>query len=215
MRGYLEGRAYVDRRRLSRRVFLRVGLGMAAVSLLAACAPAAPATKPAETKPAETKPAEAAKPAADAKPTTAPAAAAKPAERRQAGRGRETGRAGGGLGASPRRSSAPNLIGKIEGAVIQPEAKRPVKLGEAPMLAELVKAGKLPPVEQRVRGAAGRQAAARDRQVRRDVAARLHRPGDSENGNRVVRARQACSTGTSPAQVVPERRQGLGAQRRR
>ena len=30
------------------------------------------------------------------------------------------------------------------------ESKRPAKLGEAPMLAELVKAGKLPPVEQRV-----------------------------------------------------------------
>ena len=45
------------------------------------------------------------------------------------------------------------------------------------MLAELVKAGKLPPVEQRVAaGAAGRQAAPRDRQVRRHLAARLHRP---------------------------------------
>jgi ABC-type transport system substrate-binding protein len=56
------------RHEISRRLFLRVGVGIAGVGLLAACAPATPATKPAETKPA-----------ADAKPATAPAAAAKPA----------------------------------------------------------------------------------------------------------------------------------------
>src|SRR4051794_13189801 len=66
----------------SRRVFLRVGLGVAGVGLLSACAPPAPAAKPAETKPAETKPAAPAAttaPAAPAAaaPTTAPAAAAK------------------------------------------------------------------------------------------------------------------------------------------
>ena len=33
---------------------------------------------------------------------------------------------------------------------MQPDAARPAKLSEAPMLAERVKAGKLPPVEQRV-----------------------------------------------------------------
>src|SRR5687767_3279272 len=135
---------------LSRRSFLRAGLGVVGVSLLAACAPAAPATKPAEpAKPVEpakpaapaattapaaaapaaapAKPAEAAKPAADAKPA-APAAAGKPGEQK--------------LGAQ--------LIGKWEGGEILDEAKRPAKLGEAPMLAELVKAGKLPPVEQRI-----------------------------------------------------------------
>ena len=43
------------------------------------------------------------------------------------------------------------LIGKLEGPelVLDP-AKWPKKLSEAPMLAELVKTGKLPPVEQRV-----------------------------------------------------------------
>ena len=43
------------------------------------------------------------------------------------------------------------LIGKLEGPelVLDP-AKWPKKFGEAPALAELVKAGKLPPVEQRV-----------------------------------------------------------------
>src|SRR6476661_7925364 len=59
---------------LSRRGFLRAGLSVVGVGLLAACAPAAPAAKPAETKPAETKPAEAAKPA-DAPKPAAPAAA--------------------------------------------------------------------------------------------------------------------------------------------
>ena len=62
---------------LSRRTFLTTGLiGLAAISLLGACAPAAPMTKPAE----PAKPAEAAKPAADVKPTAALAAVSKPAE---------------------------------------------------------------------------------------------------------------------------------------
>jgi peptide/nickel transport system substrate-binding protein len=43
-----------------------------------------------------------------------------------------------------------NLIGKLEGPEILPDAKRPDKLGEAPMWADLVKAGKLPPVQERV-----------------------------------------------------------------
>ena len=43
------------------------------------------------------------------------------------------------------------LIGKLEGPelVLDP-AKWPKKFGEAPMLAEMVKAGKLPPVEKRI-----------------------------------------------------------------
>ena len=143
---------------LSRRVFLRVGLGMAGVSLLAACAPAAPATKPAETKPAApaattapAKPAEAAKPAApaaDAKPTAAPAAA-KPAPAAPAAAAKPAEAAKPAAG-KPEAKLGAQLVGKIEGPEIQKEAKRPAKLGEAPMLAELVKAGKLPPVEQRV-----------------------------------------------------------------
>src|SRR4051794_34242487 len=42
------------------------------------------------------------------------------------------------------------LVGELEGAKIQRDAPRPSKLAEAPMLTELVKAGKLPLVEQRV-----------------------------------------------------------------
>jgi peptide/nickel transport system substrate-binding protein len=120
---------------LSRRGFLRLGLGVAGVSLLAACAPSAPATKPAE----PAKPAEAAKPAAPAA-TTAPAAAAKPAEA-----AKPAAAAG-----KPEAKLGANLIFKVEGAEIMADSKRPAKLGEAPMLADLVKAGKLPPIEQRI-----------------------------------------------------------------
>ena len=80
----------------------------------------------------------------------------------------------------------------MEGPEILPDAKRPAKLGEAPMLAELVKAGKLPPVEQRVPeeplvikplseigkyGGTWRRA--------------FTGPGDDENGNRIMVDRQA------------------------
>jgi peptide/nickel transport system substrate-binding protein len=80
------------------------------------------------------------------------------------------------------------LIGKLEGPelVLDP-AKWPKKFGEAPMLAEQVKSGKLPPVEQRVPeepmvvkplhsigkyGGTWRRA--------------FTGPGDAENGNRIV-----------------------------
>jgi peptide/nickel transport system substrate-binding protein len=127
---------------LTRRDFLRyAALGLAGVALLSACAPTAPATKPAESKPAEpAKPAEV-KPAAAA-PTSAPPAAAKPAEAAKPA-------------ATPASQAEPKLgsqlIGKLEGpTVITDPAQFPKSFKEAPALAELVKAGKLPPVEQRV-----------------------------------------------------------------
>src|SRR5262245_4205024 len=44
-----------------------------------------------------------------------------------------------------------NLIGKLEGPeVVTDVAKAPKKFSEAPQLAELVKAGKLPPVAERI-----------------------------------------------------------------
>ncbi len=128
-------------RGLSRRAFIRVGVGMAGVGLLAACAPQPPATKPEPAKPAgDAKPATEAKPAAAA-PTQAPAAA-KPAEAAKPAAQPASGKPEEKLGAQ--------LIGKIEGPEIMPEAKRPAKLAEAPMLATLVQQGQLPPVEQRV-----------------------------------------------------------------
>ena len=132
---------------LSRRAFLRAGLGVFGLGLMAACAPQPPAAKPAETKPADApkadapKPAEAAKPApaapapAAGPPTAAPgAAAAKPAS-----------------AAKPAEGIGKHLIGQLEGPeVITDSAKWPKAFKEAPMLAELVKGGKLPPVEQRM-----------------------------------------------------------------
>jgi peptide/nickel transport system substrate-binding protein len=137
-------------------------LGTLGLGLLAACAPQAP-TAPAATsapaKPAEApKPTEAAKPAEAARPTeaakpaapaattapaagatAAPAAAAKPADAAKPA-------ASGGDDRIGR-----NLVGKIEGpTIVTDESQWPTSFKEAPALAELVKAGKLPPVEQRV-----------------------------------------------------------------
>ncbi|MGE3271039.1 MAG: ABC transporter substrate-binding protein, partial [Chloroflexota bacterium] len=143
---------------LTRRVFLRRGatgaLGIAGLGLLNACAPAAPATKPAETKPAApaattapaaSKPAET-KPAAAA-PTSAPAAA-KPAESKPAAAAKPAE-------AKPAAKSEPKLgeqlIGKLEGpTVIEDAAQMPKAFKEAPQFAEMVKAGKLPPVADRI-----------------------------------------------------------------
>ena len=83
--------------------------------------------------------------------------------------------------------SQSGLVGKLENpAIITDAAQWPKKLNEAPALAELVKAGKLPPVEQRI-------------PQEPMVLKPLHEvgkyggtwrrgflgPGDSENGNRV------------------------------
>ena len=128
--------------RASRRLFLKRGMvGLAAtvsVGLLSACAPAAPAAKPVESKPAETKPAAPAS-------TTAPAAAApaKPAESKPAESAKPAAKA-----EEPKIGK--QLIGKLEGPEVLRDAKRPARLAEAPMLAEMVKAGKLPPIEQRI-----------------------------------------------------------------
>ncbi len=91
-----------------------------------------------------------------------------------------------GKGSEPKLGA--HLIGKLEGPelVLDP-AKWPKKFAEAPMLAELVKAGKLPPVEQRVPEEPmvvkpvheiGRYGGT----WRRGFTG----PGDAENGNRIV-----------------------------
>jgi peptide/nickel transport system substrate-binding protein len=132
---------------LTRRSFLKTGVvGLAGVSLLSACAPAPPAAKPAETKAAEpAKPAEAAKPAAPAAAaTTAPAAApAKPAEAAKPSEAAKPAAAAPKLGAQ--------LIGKLEGpSIVTDPAQMPKAFKEAPALTELVNAGKLPPVQERI-----------------------------------------------------------------
>ena len=146
----MESRSMMGRG-VSRRTALQGALGTLGVGLLAACAPQAPAPAAAPAKPTESapaKPAEAAKPAAPAAaaPTaapTAPAAAPKPAEA-----SKPTAQAASG---KPEEKLGRNLIGKIEGpTVVTDPAQFPKSLKEAPMLADMVKAGKLPPVDRRV-----------------------------------------------------------------
>jgi peptide/nickel transport system substrate-binding protein len=120
---------------MSRRNLLRTaGVAMIGVAggLLAACGPAAPTTPPAQaTAP---KPAAAATQPAAAAPTSA-SAAATPAAASQA---------------APTKPGR-QLIGKLEGpSIVTDSGQFPKKYAESPALAELVKQGKLPPVEQRL-----------------------------------------------------------------
>jgi peptide/nickel transport system substrate-binding protein len=105
----------------SRRTFIRViGLSGAA-ALLAACGPSAPPATP---------------------PTTAPAAPAQPASVATTAPA-----AGPTAQAAPAAAAAPST--NLPQIITDP-AKTPKQFKEAPMLADLVKAGKLPPVEQRL-----------------------------------------------------------------
>jgi peptide/nickel transport system substrate-binding protein len=139
-----DGRAIrmATKRGLARREFLYTGLSAMGVSLLAACAPQAPAPAPtaAPAKPAG--PATITAPAATAAP-----AAAKPAPKVEPQSGTPS--------AAPAKPAAEKpgaaLIGKLEGpTVILDPAEFPKSFKEAPMLAELVQQGKLPPVQERV-----------------------------------------------------------------
>jgi peptide/nickel transport system substrate-binding protein len=82
------------------------------------------------------------------------------------------------------------LIGQLEGpAILTDEARRPRQFKEAPMLAEQVRAGRLPPVEQRL---------PQDIMVVQPLRSvgkyggtwrrGFIGPGDSENGNRIMSA---------------------------
>ncbi len=93
-------------------------------------------------------------------------------------------------GQAPEPKLGAQLIGKLEGpTIITDPAKWPKKFNEAPMLAELVKAGKLPSVDKRVPEeplvlkpvhSIGKYGGT----WRRGFTG----PGDSENGNRIVSA---------------------------
>src|SRR3981081_4333022 len=121
---------------VSRREFLVLSSAMTGAIALAACvqAPAPPApTQAAAAQPA-TAPTPAPPPAA---PPPAPPAGAAPAQTAVPA----------AAGAKPGRQ----LVGKLEGyEIITDPAAMPKKFNEAPMLAELVKAGKLASVEQRL-----------------------------------------------------------------
>ena len=130
-----------------------------------------------------------------------PARPAKPAEAPKPA-------AQGGLGSQ--------LVGKIEGPTILPEAKRPPKLGEAPMLADLVKAGKFPPVEQRIPdeplvikplAEIGRYGGAWRRA--------FTGPGDNENGNRIMSSDKPIFWNYDGTKVEPSVAKAVADRRRR
>jgi len=138
----------------NRRQFLKPGVvGGASAALLAACggpqpapatAPAAPTKAP---EAAPTKAPEAAKPAATAAPAATTAPAAKPTE---AAKPAATAAAKPTAAAQAAEKPGRQLIGKYEGpTIITDPAQHPKTFKEAPQLAELVKQGKLPPVEKR------------------------------------------------------------------
>ena len=82
------------------------------------------------------------------------------------------------------------FIGKLEGPeIIRDAAKFPKTFDEAPMLAELVKAGKLPPVEQRLPEPAELMVVKPLKEIGK-YGGRWRRgftgPADNENGNRIV-----------------------------
>ncbi len=116
----------------TRRKFLHAGLSVVGVGLLAACAPPAPAAPTTAPKAAEAP-----------KPTAAPAApAAKPAE---------AAKPTAAAPAKPEERIGRSLIGKMEGPeIITDPARFPKQFQEAPQLAELVRQGKLPPVQERI-----------------------------------------------------------------
>jgi peptide/nickel transport system substrate-binding protein len=83
--------------------------------------------------------------------------------------------------------SQSGLVGKLENpTIITDPAQWPKKFGEAPALAELVKAGKLPPVEQRIPQEPMVLKPLRSIGKYGGIWRRgFLGPGDSENGNRV------------------------------
>src|SRR5512146_3429737 len=114
------------RKILSRREFLRFSALATGAMAVAACTPAPPPSP--TSAPAPSGPAPTAAAGAPAAPAPTAAAAAKPQQQ---------------MGA--------NLVGKLEGPEIITDAtKFPKSFKEAPALADLVKAGKLPPVQERV-----------------------------------------------------------------
>src|SRR5882724_4955931 len=107
--------------------------------------------------------------------------------------------------------SQSGLVGKLENpTIVTDPAQAPKKFQEAPGLAELVKAGKLPPVEQRVPAepmvikplrAVGKYGGT----WRRGFLG----PGDSENGNRVRSGDKLLFWDETGTKIVPSVAKGF------
>ena len=152
------------RKVLSRREFLGFSALASGAAVLAACTPS-PTPSPTSA------------PSNAAAPTQAPAAAA-PAPTAAAAPTKAT------------QAMGAQLVGKLEGPeIIRDVTKYPKSFKEAPMLADLVKASKLPPVEQRLPAPEDVMVVKPAHEIgkyggtwRRGFTG----PGDVENGNRIV-----------------------------
>jgi len=99
------------------------------------------------------------------------------------------------------------LIGKLEGPeILRDSAKFPKTFKEAPMLAELVKAGKLPPVEQRLPEPADLMVIKPVHEIGK-YGGRWRRgftgPADNENGNRICSADKLLMFDYTANKVTP------------
>jgi len=113
--------------------------------------------------------------------------------------------------------SQSGLVGKLENpTLVTDPAQWPKKFGEAPALAELVKAGKLPPVEQRLPQEPMvikplRSVGKYGGTWRRGFLG----PGDSENGNRVRSSDKLLFWDVNGTSIVPNAAKGWEDERRR
>jgi len=105
-----------------------------------------------------------------------------------------------------------NLIGKLEGRSRHDPARYPKAFKEAPQLAELVRAGKLPPVQERI----GQDRSSSSRCARSastaDLAARFTGPFDTSNGPPRRPERQAALLRLHGHQARAQHRPRLGGQ---
>jgi len=165
-------------KRLTRRQFLTASGAAIGTAALAACTAPAPAPTAVPAAPAAPTSAPVAPTAAAAAPTAVPPTAVPPTAIPPTA----VPEAAPALGAE--------LIGKLEGPeIILDAAKYPAKFAEAPMLAELVKAGTLPALEERLPEAGDVMVVQPLHEIgkyggnwRRGFTG----PADHENGNRIV-----------------------------
>ncbi len=117
----------------------------------------------------------------------------------------------GSAAAQPVDLSQSGLVGKLENpTIITDRAQWPKKFGEAPALAELVKAGKLPPVAQRIPQEPMvvkplRSVGKYGGTWRRGFLG----PGDSENGNRVRASDKLLFWDVNGTQIMPNVAKGF------
>lgn len=178
-------------KKLTRRDFIKLAGTTSLGAIIASCAPAPTATPVPPT--AAPKPTTAPAPSSSASsvaPTTAPTAAPKPTVAPTA---------------APKLGST--LVGKLEGpTIIRDVSQFPKTFKEAPMLAELVKAGKLPPVEKRLPDPADLMVIKPLKEIGKyggNWRRAFTGPADHENGNRINSADKILHFDYTGNKIVP------------